>query len=130
MKNKGIVLALSIFLVGIIVIFAVAITLTTKEASKGNKTIEVTIVYADKTEKNLTIKTNKGYLGEVLFDEKLTTEAEFKSGFYTFIDGVRADYNKDKAWWFVTQNGKEIMVGMNEVVITDGDKFEITHTPA
>jgi hypothetical protein len=94
------------------------------------KEISVTIVYKDKTEKTIDIETKAEFLGDALFEKGITKEDEYKSGFYTYIDGVRADYNEDKAWWCVTKGGEMTTKGMNELTLEDGDNFEITHTPS
>lgn len=93
-------------------------------------TITVTVVAKDKTEKVFNIETDKKNLGDALFQEGLVTEDEHKSGFYSYIDGVRADYTLDKSWWSFTKGGETVMVGANDLRIADGDKFEITNTPA
>ncbi len=92
--------------------------------------ITVTVVAKDKTEKVFNIETDKKNLGDALFQEGLVTEDEHKSGFYSYIDGVRADYTLDKCWWSFTKGGETVMVGANDLKIADGDKFEITNTPA
>lgn len=92
--------------------------------------ITVTVVAADKSEKVFNIETDKKTLGDALLEEGLVTEDEHKSGFYNHIDGVRADYTKDGAWWSFTKGGKDVMVGANDLKIADGDEFEITNTPA
>lgn len=94
------------------------------------KDITITIKFKDGEEKKLELETDKKFLGEVLFEQKLVNEEEYKTGFYSYIDGVRADYNEDKAWWCVYENGKSAMVGINEIVVDNGDEFEIVHTPA
>ena len=94
------------------------------------KEISVTIVYEDKTEKAIDIETQAEFLADALLEKELIKEDEYKSGFYTYIDGVRADYNEDKAWWCVTKGGEMTTTGMNELPIKDGDSFEITHTPS
>jgi hypothetical protein len=93
-------------------------------------TITVKVISADKSEKTFTIETNRKYLGDALYDEGLVNEEEHKSGFYTYINGVRADYTADKSWWCFTKGGETVMVGANELEIADGDQFEITNTPA
>ena len=93
-------------------------------------TITVTVVAKDKTEKVFNIETDKETLGDALFEEGLVNEAEHKTGFYTYIDGVRADYTADKSWWCFTKGGETVMVGANDLEIADGDQFEITNTPA
>ncbi len=101
-----------------------------QEVQQGEKNITVTVLYEDKTEKKFEISTEADNLGDALFEEKLVTEAEHESGFYNTIDGVRAEYTADKAWWCITKGGEMTTVGANELAIADGDCFEITHTPA
>jgi len=101
-----------------------------QKASQGEKNITVTVVYAEKTNKKFEISTTAENLGDALLQEKIVTEEEHKTGFYTTIDGVRADYTLDKAWWCITKNGEMTTAGANDLSIADGESFEITHTPA
>ena len=103
---------------------------STPAAQTQTVSITVKVIAADKTEKTFSIETEKKNLGDALLEEGLVTEDEHKSGFYTYIDGVRADYNKDGSWWCFTKGGETVMVGANELEIADGDTFEITNTPA
>jgi len=100
------------------------------QTQQGEKTIMVTVVYEDKSDKAFEISTDAEELGEALYQEGLVTEAEYKTGFYTTIDGVRADYTLDGAWWCFTKGGEMTTAGANDLSIADGDSFEITHTPA
>lgn len=99
------------------------------EQAQLNK-ITVTIKFKDGEAKKLDFETDKKYLADVLLAEQLITEEEYESGFYTYIDGVRADYNEDKAWWCINENGESAMVGINELEVDNGDEFEIVYTPA
>lgn len=139
MKNKRILAKiLAMALVVLMTVFSFAAcgkADTNSNANSGSmetKTISitVTVIAKDKTEKVFYIETNNKTLGDALFEEGLVTEAEHKSGFYSYIDGVRADYTKDGSWWCLTKGGKEVMTGFNKTKISDGDKFEITNTPA
>lgn len=109
---------------------------TNSDTNSGTSTpaqtvsITVKVIAANKTEKTFTIETDKKNLGDALLEEGLVTEDEHKAGFYTYIDGVRADYTQDKAWWCFTKGGETVMVGANDLEIADGDTFEITNTPA
>ena len=103
---------------------------STGNSETATISITVKVVAKDKTEKVFNIETDKKNLGDALFEEGLVTEAEHKSGFYSYIDGVRADYTKDGSWWCLTKGGKEVMTGFNKTKISDGDKFEITNTLA
>ncbi len=105
---------------------------TSSETSSGKSlnSVSVTIKLENGEEKEYKYQTDKKYLGDVLFENGLVKEEEYKSGFYTYIDGVRADYNEDKAWWCVYENGESAMAGMNELIVDNNDEFEIVHTPA
>ena len=129
MKNKKLVIGLSIVLVVLIAVFAGVFIATRPETSQGAKTVDVTVVFADKSEKEYEIKTDAEFLADALLEEKLIEEKS-ADGLYTVIAGERADYNLDKSWWCVTKGGETTNVGINELPIADGDSFEITNTPA
>ncbi len=140
MKNTKIltkILAFALIVLMMVCCFSACGTADTNSAenSTGNSqnatiTVTVKVIAKDKSEKTFTIETDKKNLGDALFEEGLVTEAEHKSGYYTYIDGVRADYTADKAWWCFTKGGKTVMAGANDLEISDGDQFEITNTPA
>ncbi len=130
MKKKGLIITLSVILVAIIAVFGALLAMGKLDFSEGDKDITVTVVYEDKTQKQFEISTDAVNLGDALLEEGLVTEAEHSSGYYQHIDGVRADYTLDKAWWCVTKGGEMTTAGANELPIADGDSFEITHTPA
>lgn len=128
MKNKKLLIGLSATLAVLIAIIAIVVVVFKPEGQTGSKNIDVTIVYKDKTEKNYELKTDAEFLADALFEKELITEEEYKSGYYTVIDGVTADYNVDKSWWCVTKDGEMTNVGMNELALSDGDAYEITYT--
>lgn len=97
------------------------------QATEGDKQITFTVVYPDGKDKVYKIGTDALYLADALLEEKLITESEYKTGFYTIIDGVEAVWANDAAWWCITKDGVMTTVGMNEQVIEDGDKFEATY---
>ena len=115
-------------MVAIIAVFAAVVIATKPATVQGAKEITVTVVSKDKSSKVIDIDTDAEFLGDALYEEKIVNEEEYKSGFYTVINGEKADYNVDKSWWCVTKNGEMTSVGMNEQSILDGDKFEITYT--
>ena len=130
MKQKKLMVGLISVLMVVMLLFTVGCGETQNNSSTATeiKEIAVTVVYKDKSEKVFDIETDAKFLGEAMFQKKLITEEEFKSGFYTVIDGVKADYSVDKSWWCITKSGKMTTVGMNEQPIADGDSFEITYT--
>jgi len=128
MKQKKLIVGLAAALVLLIAVVGVVIVATRPETQTGDKNISVTIIHKDKTEKELSIDTDAEFLGEAVYEEGVLTDEEYASGFYTVIDGEKADYDADKAWWKVTKDGEMTTVGMNEQPVADGDNFEITYT--
>ena len=87
--------------------------------------VTVEIVY-DGGNKTLNLETQKKYLADALVEAGVI---EYNAdGLYTTVNGITADFNADGAWWCVTKGGEMTMVGMNELVLTNGDKYEITYT--
>ena len=136
MKKKSLIITLSIILAALIVAFGTVVVvqkIKAKDVSSEQEEkieISVTVVYEDASEKEFEIATKAGNLGDALLEKGLVTEEEHKTGFYNYIDGVRADYTQDGAWWCITKDGEMTTVGANEQPIEDGDNFEITYTPA
>lgn len=128
MKNKKLVIGLAVTLVVIAAAFGIVWKVVLPKVNEGAKSIEVTVISSDSKEKEYEIKTDAEYLGEALFENGLVTKEEFDTGYYTVVDGIKADYEKDSSWWCVTKDGKMTTTGMNEQVIADGDEFEITYT--
>lgn len=148
MKNKKLIIGLAIVLVILIAAFATVFfiqegerkdklddtTSSVSDTDSGNSenskiSISVTVVYKDKTQKVYNIKTNEKYLSDALLQEGLVTEEEHNgTGMYTVIDGQKADYSVDQSWWCVTQNGNMTNYGMDDLIISNGEKYEITYT--
>ncbi len=129
MKNKRLILGLSIGLVVLIALFSALFILNRPDTEEGSKQIGVTVVFADKSEKEYTIKTNAEYLADALLEEKIIEEKS-KDGMYTVIAGERADYTLDGSWWCLSVNGEMASVGINDQPVTDGENYELTNTPS
>lgn len=129
MKNKRLILGLSIGLVVLIALFSALFILNRPDTEEGSKQIGVTVVFADKSEKEYTIKTDAEYLADALLEEKIIEEKS-KDGMYTVIAGERADYTLDGSWWCLSVNGEMASVGINDQPVTDGENYELTNTPS
>ena len=130
MKKKQIILisVLSAVLALLITAALILPSLLADQPQEGEKSITFTVVYENGEKKTYDISTNREYLADALFDEGLITESEYKAGFYTIIDGIKADWNKDGGWWCITEDGQMTSKGMNELAIKDGDSFEAVYT--
>lgn len=101
---------------------------------KGNedeKTITVTVVDDKGESTDFVIKTTSPNLRGALEQEKLVEGDESEYGLYVkVVNGVRADYDKDGAWWGFYKDGKMLPSGIDDTVISDGDKYEIRYEKA
>ncbi len=128
MKNKKILIAV----IALVVIAALMVGVyfaTREKPVEGQKTITVTVVHKDGSEKLFTCKTTEAYLGPVLLAEKIVEGDMGDYGlFITAADGEIADYSVDGGWWAVYKGEEQTTTGADQVVIEDGDSFRIVYT--
>lgn len=95
----------------------------------GNKTITVTVVHKDGTEKVFTYQTEEEYLGVVLLAEKLVVGENGPYGLMiSAVDGETADYNVDHGWWQIFIGEESATLGADSIPINDGDSFKLVYT--
>lgn len=125
MKKKSLFIAASIFLV--LCAAAVAVYFATlPKTVEGDKLVTIEVVYPDSSKKEFKVKTDGNFLSDALVKSGIVAEEEV--GFFATVDGVTADWNKDKAYWAITKDGEVCMYGAKELTIADGDHYEITYT--
>ena len=104
------------------------------EKPKGNndeKTITVTVIDDKGEETVFTITTNSPNLRGALDQEKLVCGDEGEFGLYVkFVNGLRADYELDGAYWGFYMEGVLLPSGVDDTIISDGDKYEIKYEKA
>ena len=107
-------------------------TETPKDSEGAKITIQVTVVHGDGTSKVFDIETTEGATLRAALDSiDLVQGEEGPFGLYVkVVDGERADYDTDGAYWSFEQNGTVMMEGIDSVKVKDGDKFEIVYTAA
>lgn len=128
MKNKKILIAV-IALVVIAALMVGVYFVTREKPVEGQKTVTVTVVHKDGSEKLFTCKTTEAYLGPVLLAEKIVEGDMGDYGlFITAADGEIADYSVDGGWWAVYKGEEQTTTGADQVVIEDGDSFRIVYT--
>lgn len=125
-RKTKITVALSLVLVVVIALAGLLWVNNRPETHDGKKEITFTIVYKDKTSEVIEINTDEEYLAGALVNEGIIIYEA--SGLYTTIKGVTADYNVDGGWWCINADGVMASVGMNELPITDGGKYEAVYT--
>ena len=128
MKNKKLIL-IAVALIACVAVMLGIFVMTRPETVAGSKTVTVTVVHKDGSEKVFTCKTDAEYLGTVLVDENIVAPNYGEFGlFFDTADGETADYNVDGGWWQVLIGEESAMVGADQIPIADGATFKLVYT--
>lgn len=102
---------------------------TTKGEGKTAFNFEVTDLDG-KTTKFL-VKTDKTIVGEALLEAGLIAGEEGPYGLMVnSVNGITADYNKDKAYWAFYTNGEYATKGVDQTTIDPTATYSFVKTPA
>ncbi len=94
----------------------------------GAKTIEVT-VEAGEYSVVFTVKTDKTTLADALLEHGLISGEETTYGFTVYyVNGIRADFNTDGAYWSVYEGESYATSGVSFIELEDGDSFKLAYT--
>ena len=97
------------------------------EVGEGSKTVAVT-VKAGESQIVITINTDADTLGEALLDNKIVEGEDSEYGLYIKkVNGIRADYDVDKAYWGFYKGGELMMSGVDSTTISGGEAFELVY---
>lgn len=138
MKNNSNSKVLS-FVLLFVLIAAVALALAAcskDESGKTEDTVKKTVtvdVIDDKGEtKTFEIKTDGDTLYDALIQEKLIEGEDGEYGFFIkTVNGLRADYEKDGAYWELDdEKGEMLMTGVETTEISDGDRYKLVYKGA
>ena len=95
---------------------------------EGSKTLNV-IVKVEEQSVTFTIKTDKKTVGEALLEHSLIAGEEGAYGLYVkSVNGIKADYDTDKAYWGFFQNGEYMMTGVDTTNFESGQSYELVYT--
>ena len=96
-----------------------------KDVSVGEGSKEVTLrIEIDDQFIDITLKTDAAKLGEAMFAEGLINDATF----FDTLNGIKADWDKDKAYWCFYTGEEMMMVGVNDVEIGGGESYRFVYT--
>ncbi len=131
MKNKkiiGVVIAVVLVVAMSLVYFAFS-----EKATEGQKQVTIEVVAKDETSTVYEVDTDAEYLLGAMEDaEGLTFEGE--EGPYgmsiSTVNGVRADYTLDGAYWGFFVGEEYCNYGVSQQPITDGETYRIVYTLA
>ena len=128
MKNKkAIWIALAAFV--LIVGLMVGIYLKTRpQPQPGAKTVNVTVVHKDDTQKHFIFETEELYLAPLLIAEGLLTEDAVQNGMIDTVDGETAVWAEDEGWWCIYVDGEMATLGVSEIPLTDGGVYRLEYT--
>lgn len=122
-----------IVLVVLVAAMAVAYVSFSEKPTQGEKQVTIEVIMADETSSLYEVLTDGEYLIDAMNEaDGLTFEGE--EGQYgmsiSHINGVRADYLLDGAYWAFYVNDEYCNYGVSEQPIEDGDEFRIVYTLA
>ena len=96
-------------------------------ASKAQATVEFTVTAADGSVSS--VLTDGEKLSTTLAEAGIISQEEADAGFVTTVNGETADYDKDQAWWCLTDAAGEMTtVGVADIELHDGDSYAFTYT--
>ena len=68
-------------------------------------------------------------LSDALAEAGIISADEAAAGFVTTVNGETADWDKDSAWWCLTDaSGEMTAVGVADIELHDGDSYAFTYT--
>ncbi len=93
-------------------------------------TVEFTVTGADGSASSVLLNVTDGEkLSTALAEAGIISQEEADAGFVTTVNGETADYNKDQAWWCLTDAAGEMTtVGVADIELHDGDSYAFTYT--
>jgi len=99
-----------------------------KTFGEGAKTFRLEVV-ADGHSVTFTVKSDEEFLGAALLTHGIITGENGPYGLYiTAVNGMTADYDKDRAYWAISKNGEYLMTGVDTTPIEEGAHYELTYT--
>ncbi len=129
MNSKRLTVILAAVLAICIAALAAVAVITRPDTQSGIKKITVTVIHADGREKVFGIKTSAEYLRGALLEARLIAGTEGPYGFFiTIVDGEKAIYEENGAYWSLTVNGQYAQTGIESTPITDGGEYGLVYT--
>ena len=128
MKNKKILIA-AIVIVALIAVMVGVYFAARPAVAEGAKTISVTVVHADGSEKQFQYRTDEEYLGPVLLAEGLAEGEDGPYGLTIYVvDGEKADWNENQSYWALYIGEGYAATGADSTPVKDGDSFKLVYT--
>ena len=101
------------------------------ELGTGKTTFSFVVTKLDKTSKTYTVHTDKTTVGAALLEVGLIAGSDSEYGLMVeTVDGLKLEYNADKAYWAFYVDGEYAMTGVDSTNIEAGKVYGFTATPA
>lgn len=130
--NKKVIFGIAA-LIAVIALLAVVYFVFREKPVEGSKGITIEVVNKTEETTEYQVRTDAEFLRQAMEEtEGLTfsgTESEFGMMVDT-VNGERADYTQDGAYWSFYVNGEYCNYGIDSQPVLDGDAFSIVYTPA
>mgnify|MGYP002762328004 CR=1 FL=1 len=100
------------------------------EASEAKVKAQFTVTGADGESQTFDLEVTDGEkLSDALAEAGIISADEAAAGFVTTVKGETADWDKDSAWWCLTDaSGEMTTVGVADIELHDGDRYAFTYT--
>lgn len=99
---------------------------TRPETTAGSKEIKIQVVIPEEDTKEFILHTDAEYLRQALDEENLIQGSDSQYGFFiTEVNNRKAD-DTNQEWWMITKKGEDVLVGVDQIAIQDGDQYELT----
>ena len=93
---------------------------------EGETEFPLTVTDGDGNEVHITVRTDRTIVGEALQELGVLEGEEGPYGLYVkVVNGIRADYDKDKVYWAFYINGEYAVSGVDVTEITAGDSYAL-----
>ena len=134
-SNKKVLIGViaAVVLVALVAIFAAVYFVFGAKPAAGSKAITIEVVNKAQESTVYEVKTDAEYLRQVMEEADGLTFSGTESEFGLMVDtvnGERADYTLDGAYWSFYVNGEYCNYGIDTQPVLDGDAFAITYTLA
>lgn len=92
--------------------------------------VQFTVTGADGESQTFDLEVPDGEkLSDALAEAGIISADEAAAGFVTTVNGETADWDKDSAWWCLTDaSGEMTAVGVADIELHDGDRYAFTYT--
>lgn len=135
-NKKSLKIALGVgALVVLVAVFALVYSKFSAKPVAGEKAITIEVVDNNAASIVYELNTDAEFLRQAMEEAEaqgLTfSGAESEYGLMVdTVNGIRADYTLDGAYWSFNLNGTYCNYGIDDQPVTDGDTFSIVYTPA